>query len=239
MSTNDISSIHNRALQLTAEFEGHGFEKAAGNFDGAGITWGIIGFTLLHGEIQKIIKKMKQENPNILEEAFGGLKDKLLSIMDSSKDEQIAWANDISVGVRRYRILPEWEKAFKKLGSFKEVQKIQLESVKKYWDIAERDVNRFDLKTEAGFALCFDIAVQNGGIDFEGEERRIKREIKESSPSDEQDIRTTIANVVAENSRPQYIEDVRSRKLTIAIGKGVIHGSKYNIKSWGVGDFTI
>ena len=52
----------------------------------------------------------------------------------------------------------------------------------------------------------------------------------------EQDIRKTIANVVAENSNPKWIEDVRSRKLTIALGKGTVHGAKYNVKTWGVGE---
>src|SRR5436305_254763 len=46
-----IPSIKERTLQLTSTFEGHGFTLAQGNFDGAGITWGIIGFTLLGGEL--------------------------------------------------------------------------------------------------------------------------------------------------------------------------------------------
>jgi peptidoglycan hydrolase-like protein with peptidoglycan-binding domain len=40
-----IPTTQERALQLTAAFEGHGFTLAQGNWDGAGITWGIIGFT--------------------------------------------------------------------------------------------------------------------------------------------------------------------------------------------------
>jgi hypothetical protein len=32
----------------------------AGNFDNAWLTWGIIGFTLKHGEIQKIIKEVRE-----------------------------------------------------------------------------------------------------------------------------------------------------------------------------------
>src|SRR5262245_50822161 len=38
-----VPSVEERALALTADFEGHGFELAQGNFDGAGITWGVIG----------------------------------------------------------------------------------------------------------------------------------------------------------------------------------------------------
>src|SRR5262245_66132509 len=35
-----------RSLDLTAAFEGHGYSLAVGNFDGAWLTWGIVGFTL-------------------------------------------------------------------------------------------------------------------------------------------------------------------------------------------------
>ena len=33
-----VPELFERALQLTADFEGHGFTLAQGNFDGAGIT---------------------------------------------------------------------------------------------------------------------------------------------------------------------------------------------------------
>ena len=34
-----------RSLELTAAFEGHGYTLAQGNWDGAWLTWGVIGFT--------------------------------------------------------------------------------------------------------------------------------------------------------------------------------------------------
>src|SRR5215472_6676505 len=41
-----VPPVGERSLQLTAAFEGHGYELAVGNFDGALLTWGIIGFTM-------------------------------------------------------------------------------------------------------------------------------------------------------------------------------------------------
>ena len=58
-----VPTTQARSLQLTAAFEGHGFTLAQGNRDGAGITWGIIGFTLKHGELSKIILKIFAEMP--------------------------------------------------------------------------------------------------------------------------------------------------------------------------------
>src|SRR5262245_47822793 len=42
-------SLFLRCLSLTAAFEGHGYTFAAGNWDKAFLTWGIVGFTLAGG----------------------------------------------------------------------------------------------------------------------------------------------------------------------------------------------
>jgi hypothetical protein len=47
-----VPAVFDRSLQLTAAFEGHGFTKLEGNFDGAGLTWGIIGFTWSNNQLQ-------------------------------------------------------------------------------------------------------------------------------------------------------------------------------------------
>jgi len=47
-------------------------------------------------------------------------------------------------------------------------------------------------------------------------------------------LRKIIAKVVAENSNPRFIEDVRRRKLTIATGAGTVHGSEFDLKTWGL-----
>lgn len=231
-----IPPIEQRALQLTATFEGHSFTMVAGNFDNAWLTWGIIGFTLKHGEIQKIINEVNQNHPELLKDSFGDLTDQLITVMGGSRDQMADWANDISIGSKRYKVEREWEEAFDRLGSFKEVQEIQLQKVEKYFDIASRDADRFGLLSESGYALCFDIAVQNGGVDHGNEQQRIMRELEINQPSDEQDIREIIANVVAENSNPRWVEDVRKRKLTIANGTGIVHGTRYQIKTWGIGE---
>jgi hypothetical protein len=226
--------IKDRCLQLTADFEGHGFQKIAGNFDGAGLTWGTIGFTLKHGEIQKILDEVRQNHPALLGQAFGRLEGELLAMLAKSRGEQLDWAEGISIGTNRYRVEPSWERAFAALGTFPEVQAVQLDRVNKYWDIALRDAGRFRLESEMGMALCFDIAVQNGGVDFDSEERRIKRWIEDNPGTSERDLRVCIADVVAENSRLRYVEDVRQRKRAVATGDGLVHGARYATRDWGI-----
>jgi putative peptidoglycan binding protein/glycosyl hydrolase family 46 len=229
--------ILDRCLQLTADFEGHGFQKIAGNFDGAGATWGIIGFTLKHAEIQEILNEVLQNHPSLIDQAFGDLRDELISILKQSVSEQLAWADGISIGSSKNLIKKPWENAFNKLGMSSEVQEIQLRRVReKYWRIALQDAARFQLATEMGIALCFDIAVQNGGIDSD-EQERIERWLNHNPNPPERDLRLSIADVVAENSLQKYIEDVRRRKRTIASGEGSVHDAKYATADWGIAEF--
>jgi putative peptidoglycan binding protein len=227
--------LKQRCLQLTADFEGTGFTKAVGNFDGAGITWGIIGFTLSNGELGAVLKEIRTKNPAGFSAAFGDLESKIVQVLGSSHTDQMSFANSISVGSSKMKILPVWEAAFEKLGSDAVAQEVQLQRTQKFFDRAEIDRQHFNVQNELGLALCFDIAVQNGGIDAT-ERARIQNKINQNHPATQQDLRIIIANVVAENSNHKFIEDVRRRKLTIATAQGTVHGSTFAVKTWGLDD---
>ncbi len=228
-----IPTIRDRCLQLTADFEGHGFTKAVGNFDQAGLTWGIIGFTLKNGELQKILEEIESSCDDCFREAFGPLAEKMLEVLERPRAGQMQWAEDISIGSNAYKIIGEWGEAFARLGSYPQVQRLQIEHTQSYWDIALRDAARFNLRTELGLALCFDSAVQNGGIDAD-EAESIRKKLDPSSPKTEQDVRAVIANVIAEGSKPRWVEDVRRRKLTLALGHGMVHEAQYLLSTWGI-----
>ena len=56
------------------------------------------------------------------------------------------------------------------------------------------------------------------------------REFDQLSEEDGEEARLRIiANRRAEASRPRWIEDVRTRKFTIATGEGAVHGRHYNL----------
>lgn len=230
----DEPNLLERCLQVTAAFEGHGFGKAVGNFDGAGITWGIIGFTLKHGRLQEILEEIFKEHPECIEASFGSLASQLRILLGQSRPEQIAWADHLSSKCSPKRLPEAWEKAFSLLGTRPVVQAAQLQRVKPYWSRATQDASRFGLTSEAGMALCFDIAVQNGGIDTEAEEAVIRQWIRDNPGFLEKGLLVKIADTVAENSRVEYVKDVQDRKRTIATGFGIVHGCQYQIEDWGI-----
>lgn len=227
-----------RALQLTADFEGHGFGKAVGNFDKAGLTWGIIGFTLSNGEVQRLLLAIDAKNPGLLDAAFGGKAPELRAMLAADRARQMQWAEDISLGTSRYKILPEWADGFLALGDMPQARAEQMLRVGDYWKRAERDFADLGLATERGLALCFDIAVQNGGVS-KAEKDDIAWELSRRPGLAERDRLAVIGNVVADNGSPTWREVVRGRKLAIATGTGTVNGAGYDLRCWGLEDVNI
>jgi hypothetical protein len=223
-------SLAQRCLDLTGSFEGHDYTLAIGNFDGAWLTWGIVGFTLKHGALAKILLEAERECPEALQLAFADHTAEIMQVMRAKPKQQEQWAD--SVTVRGGLLAEPWRTAFRTLGKSVEVQQIQQGIAESdYFQPALDTARRFGLSSELGIALCFDIHVQNGGIN-----KRAQTLLGEARPSDELILRTAIADAVAKCARPEYRDDVRARKLTIATGKGRVHGADVVLEHWGLQD---
>ena len=224
-----VPSVSERSLQLTSAFEAHGFGLAVGNFDGALLTWGIIGFTLISGGIQEIVLNVNRQFPAVVRQAFGDSTDELLQLMQSDRSVQTAWANAHTVNGRA--LAEPWKSMFAAFGAAPEVQAEQLKRVQSVYMLpAIRTAQRLGFTSELGLALCFDVHVQNGGI-----KSATMAELAPKLPGlSEAEARVLVANAVADSARPQYREDVRSRKLAVATGSGKVHGREYDLVNWGL-----
>jgi peptidoglycan hydrolase-like protein with peptidoglycan-binding domain len=222
--------VEKRALQLTSTFEGHGYGLAQGNWDGAWLTWGIIGFTLKHGEVQSIVSNVDRDAPSCVDRAFGADAARLRQIMQATPDEQEAWANSLTVGSR---LAEPWRTYFQRFGAMPEVQAEQRTRVHHdYFMPSLQTAAALGLASELGIALCFDIHVQNGGVSS-GTRMAIAHA---TAGAPEATVREAVANAVADASKPQFREDVRARKLAIARGQGVVHGRRVVLENWGLID---
>jgi hypothetical protein len=224
----DVPALKERCLQLTAAFEGHQYTVAAGNFDGAWLRWGIVGFTMKYGRVQRIVLTIDRTAPNCIRDAFGANSEALLRAMRGTAAEQQAWATSISLG---RRLVEPWQTAFATFGGFAEVQQAQRQvAFDDYFTPAVHTAGELGLSSELGIALCFDIHVQNGGVSQEV--RATVDPIGANVP--EQKRREQIANGVADHARPEYRENVRRRKLAIATGAGEANGVRVVLENWGL-----
>jgi peptidoglycan hydrolase-like protein with peptidoglycan-binding domain len=230
----DEPPIFERCLQITAHFEGTGFTRIVGNFDGAGLTWGIIGFTLSNGELGAIVQAAATRYPARFNQAFGSDGPVLLQKLALPSDQRMAWANSISRGAKKYDVAEPWRTYFKTLGEFPEIQQLQIDRARDvYWKAARRDALIFGLTEELDFALFYDIAVQNGSMASKGRTPKAKDRITASADQSNAAKRDIIIDVVVETSTAKYQQDVRSRKTTLKAGAGLVHGAQYDLDDWG------
>jgi hypothetical protein len=234
-----VPSLWERCLQLTAAFEGHNYGLIAGNFDGAGLTWGIIGFTLKHGELSQIVLEVFANNPQLVQGIFGENTNELVHMMQATKDDQLHWADTISTGRKKVRVAEPWASSFFEFGTQVEVQAIQVRRARDmYFLAAQQTANALQLKTELGVSLCFDVHVQNGGIKTDAKEA-IDAGRSTLPLGDERALRILVANAVADSARAAYRADVLARKLCIATSNGTVHGASFCLDSWGLGEFDV
>jgi hypothetical protein len=227
-------TLFERCLQLTAAFEGHNYTLAVGNFDGAGLTWGIIGFTLSNGEVQSLLTALDAANPQWIDAAFGANAARLRRMLGSPLAEQKAWAqrNTVEGG----GLAEPWKAGFAALGNLTPVREAQRrKALRDYYEPALRTAQRQGMTSELGIALAFDIHVQNGSIK-DTAAAAISRQLAQLPNTTERVRREIVANAVADASKPEFREDVRSRKLTIARGSGTVHGRAYGLANWGLAE---
>jgi peptidoglycan hydrolase-like protein with peptidoglycan-binding domain len=230
-----VPSMRDRALQVTAAFENQGFTLAQGNFDGAGVTWGVIGFTLSGGEVAKIVLEIDAQHPELVDQAFGGKAAELRQTMRASWPKQLAWANSLSLGKSKERLAEPWRSAFARFGLLPQVQAAQLRRVDGYFAPALKTARSLGLKSELGIALCFDVHVQNGSVK-PGALREIEAHRAAHGVTDERDLRIVVAHAVANAATPRWQADVLARKLTFATGVGTVHGELFVLRNWGLSE---
>jgi peptidoglycan hydrolase-like protein with peptidoglycan-binding domain len=227
-------SLFDRCLQLTAAFEGTGFEKAVGNFDGAYLTWGIIGYTLKH-DLPLFLAKVEREYPGTLARAFGSRESELRQVLAASDTEKQRWANAISEGSNRYGLRADWKADFAKLGLFPEVQDLQIKDAReRYWATCLRDARRWRAADAIDIALFFDTAVQNGGAGRDSIAGPLDALAASAPDATGVARRRRWAEIIAAGSSLAARQDVLSRRSTIANGYGTVHGETYVLSEWGV-----
>jgi hypothetical protein len=208
------------------------FAGVSGDFDGQGLSLGALQWNFGQGTLQPLLQEMYRENPTAMLRAMGDCLDPLLQALKEPMDRQMMWVRSIQDG-QTHRLQTRWESAFRSLGRQKEFHLIQVKWAGGIFQAAKRAAEEFNLTTERGLALMFDIRVQNGSISPELK-ARIWKEIRAlpytlSQETFEVEKMKIIANRRAEAAHARWVEDVRARKLCIAEGKGRVHGVDYDL----------
>lgn len=223
-----------RCVALTGSFETSTpppqcFSGLTGNFDGQGISFGALQQNFGQGSLQPLLNKMIASYHDVIAGIFGDDFAELQSMLAmTDKEQQVAWAAGKQTA--KFNVVQPWNGYFVALGQTTQYQAIQADAAGNVYEKGLGYCRQFGLKSERAAALLFDIVTQNGSINA-----TITAQINSdfaALPPDEADETPRlqiIANRRAEAAKAAYVEDVRTRKLTIANGHGVVHGMTYDL----------
>lgn len=236
--------VATRCLALTGSFEtGHlapeCFASVTGDFDGQGMSFGALQWNFGQGSLQPLLKRLLDEHPDVAERIFGARLDELRSAVLGGREASMRFAASIQAPGGK-KVAEPWRSLFHSLGLTPEFQGLERDGAAAYFDRAVRLSASYGLWSERGRALMFDICVQNGSIS-DATARLIQAGFA-ALPADlapeqaEVERMRIVANRRAEAANPRFVEDVRTRKLCIAEGRGTVHGIAYDLEGqFGLG----
>jgi hypothetical protein len=234
--------LDHQCLALTGGFETNQpppdcFAGLSGDFDGQGMSFGVLQWNLGQGTLQPLLAQMNQNHPDILGQVFGPNYAALAAMLGETRDEQLAWARSIQDPIR-HALFEPWQGLFKTLGRQQVFQDIEAQSAAGIFQQALTLCNEYGLTSQRAAALMFDIKVQTGGIkswvkpqilsDFEQLDQAGQQ--AGDVPPEVARLRI-IATRAAASANPQWVADVQNRKLTIANGGGTVHGNHYDLEA--------
>ena len=233
--------LDHQCLALTGGFETNQpppdcFAGLSGDFDGQGLSFGVVQWNIGQATLQLLLAEMNQNHPDLLGQIFGSNYSALVAMLGEPLDEQLAWARSIQDPIRHVLFEP-WQGQFKTLGRQQEFQDIEAKYAASLFQDALVLCDEYGVSSQRAAALMFDIKVQNGGIkswvkplilsDFQ----QLDQGGAEAGDVPMEVVRLRIiATRVASSANPKWIADVQNRKLTIANGQGTVHGNYYDLE---------
>jgi len=236
-------SLFQRALQLESAFEwtdyrsGDPFGLVVGDFDDQGLTWGVIGFTLVNGEIGEVLAQVDKKEASVIDSIAGAQAEELRNVIHlSSEKKRAKWGEQQSCGRGNRQVKEPWATIYCKLGQHPLVRQAQIERViRRYWEPAVESARSCGLRSGLGYTLCFDIHIQNGRArDAKKRGELFDQRVAKEKPATEMERRRILAQVIADTCKPKWQEDVLRRKLVFTDGKGSLHGYTFDLMNWGI-----
>lgn len=227
------AALRERCLALTGAFETSkyppdSFVGLTGDFDGMGISFGVCQWNIGQGTLQPLLEQMFDEHGDVARSIFHEHFDTVRALRSASLTDQLAFARSIQI---RAQVCEPWKGMLLTLGRTPEFQGVQVNHASSFFDRALQLCREYELTSERAVALMFDIVVQNHSIspvvraailaDFS--------RLPQNDPDKEVAKMRIVANRRAAAAKPQYVDDVRTRKLTIANGTGTVHGLVYDL----------
>ena len=231
-------SIFDLCLKITSAFEGASFGTVTGNFDGMGMSAGILQFNIGTGSLQAYI--LNHIDPMVYDFPVP-----ITPLIKLPKEQALLWHKDVALDASG-KLLPEWRKAWQVFMTKSEVIELQKRACLRYFQRAREIAGKlgFSQQNARAMAWSYDVAVQSWSLGID--EPQVSREqaanilslygpenymIWQGHDLNDDQIKLIIASHLrALKCRPEYRKDFFIRKCTIAVGTGIVHKTKHDFR---------
>ncbi|QVI86081.1 M23 family metallopeptidase [Pseudomonas viridiflava] len=222
------------ALLVSSGYEGKSkldYEALADNFDGQGMSFGVIQWNFGQGTLGPVLLEMRAANQAVFDSCFGAnmnFQALLNSLTSANKADQMNWAVGIIASNRA-----GWKSAFKKIGEVEAFQKIQLNHAAKYnsnivscvklmRELSPNLMEKVELRT---YCALYDLCVQQNNL--AKAEELIRSEFPSANITSQKELLIFVCRKRAEKAATKYRADAFSRRM------GIITGQTYPVSMSG------
>ena len=232
-------TVFDTCLKITSKFEGASFDTVTGNFDGQGMSLGILQWNINQGTFRAYILN----HLDLLMFDYFPVPITPLYSMDNSAS--MAWVKDVVLDMNG-NVKPEWNDAFKRFLTESSVINLQKRACDKYFHRAKEicGILGFTHENKRAMAFSFDIAVQSWSLGIDRPEANHSQADSITQiygvdnymlwngleMSEEQQILIIAAHLRALKCKPEWRNVFFTRKCTIALGLGIVNKEKHDFR---------
>lgn len=210
-----------------------------GNFDGQGLSHGVLQFNFGTGSLQPLWNHLNNNHNQLCRDIFGANYAEWSDVLTRTTADQIAWGDSISLGTtdeEKRQIDATWKALFQTLGETQESIDKQKTYAESWLPNANKWFKTLGLYSRRGFALLWDISVQQGRLfplnliinDF----RSIVTNNKTRAQIEEEKLRIICDRTSFHNRPNEWSQVTYDRKIMLINGTGDYYGTPFNMTQY-------
>ncbi len=247
------------ALNITGSFEGlESWTNITTNFDKQGMSLGLLSQNFGQGTLQPLLISMRDKYPNEMSRIFSqahllslyamltdwqrfgpskaALRVAKLSIFDmitlaGPQSDSVNWAvRNLYTDGAGLKFIPQWKSEFQTLANIPEYINLQFVEALAMHDQAKVYARQTGVNQLRSYLMMFDVVDQNGDMPDEDFDDYQTYLLAKPKASDDERL-TELVRLRIRHVKPIYMEDVRSRKMAIINGQGLVHTAQRNLET--------
>ena len=254
-----MNSLDQRALELalniTGSFEGlESWTNITNNFDKQGMSLGLLSQNFGSGTLQPLLIQMRDQHAAEMARIFSKehllslyamlsdwqhlrphFAEKIVSVFDlrvlaTPEKNSVAWAQkNLYTDKAGLNFIPQWKAEFQSLAIVPTYKNLQFgEALNMHFE-AKGYAEQTGVHQLRSYLMMFDVVDQNG--DMPAEDFSDYQKFLAANPKATDDARLSqLVELRIRHVYPIYAEDVRSRKMAIVNGQGLVHTAHRNLE---------